>query len=525
LATIELRINQANLHRAAGDAAAEAAAWTSVLDLDHGNAKAHGRLAKILLQQGRTVEAAAHMEIVANQQAGDVEGWKRLARHRFKMGDLAGESAALRRALALQPRDNSALHRMAALAMESGDLEAAAGFLRTLAEASPGGPWHWRALADCLNRLGNTNGEALALDKALSSLGAPHNKVLAFALEAAHRLTGMGHELAPSAWERVLAYAPHSMEARAGLEETRLYGSSTKRDAAPAILQGARQRVLVVGNCQAFGVGRQLRSLCPGAEVRTVSIAEVRKPEDADALAARLAAMDVVITQRLDPSRYGELGSARLKRRTGQLAYYPNILFRGFHPDIARIGADPAYPVPNRGLHSAIVRSAHVLGVPRDQVPDLFNTYIYGVLGYFDEHAKSEAWQIGDAARSGLNLEPLLVEWRAIGVWVHIPNHPVPTVFRSIAKQTAADLGLETADVVVEPIDELKSLGTWPVYPEIAARLGLQGGLTFELGRDAPQMEIDEFIAHSYRIYAGLDPARLLRGVDDVVKTLRAEGV
>jgi tetratricopeptide (TPR) repeat protein len=513
--------------QARGDLPAEIEAWRALLVLDPAHVEAHARLSKIHLKLESPAEAIPHLAFLAEASPTDIDGWRRLARCRRAVGESVGELAAWQKLLALDPGDIQAHQRVVDLAL-SHEPGQAARSLRALAEAWPDDIARWTRLARCLGRMGDVEDEAQAWRRVLAAPTKRGREPYACLLRAARRLSALGDPNAAEAWRRTLAYDPLRTEAHARLAEMALYGHGDAGNAdatAPAIVRGIRPRVLVVGNCQAYGLGARLRASCPSAEIRTVGFAEAESVEDADALAGQWDRLDYVITQFTDLPEYGELRSSRLERRAGRLIYFPRIHFRGFQPDLLRAGARPLGPFPVKGFHSAIVMAAYGLNIPERQVPDLFNAYVFGVLGYFDEYAKAELYHLADARRWGIELEPLLADWRKHGAFVHVPNHPVLRVFQSFADMLAGELGLETAPEAETPSDDLEGFGVWPVYPEIGARLGVKGSLRFRLGRGMAAMQLDELVARSYRAYAALDPEQIRQSARETIEALRAEGL
>ncbi len=342
----------------------------------------------------------------------------------------------------------------------------------------------------------------------------------------ARRLGLLGDSAASAeAWRLVLAQDPHRAEGHARLAEIALYDAIEPVQKAPALPPRRRPRLVVIGNCQAYGLARCLRWLCPEAEVRAIGLAEIDDRTSADAIAAHHADADHVITQYVDAPAYGNLRSKLLRGSGKPMIYFPRINFRGFHPDLLRAGTAPLKGFPTKGFHSALILAAHARGVPQGEVSSLFNAYIYAVLGYFDEYAKAQRFHIQDARRFGVKLAPMIRDWRRNGVFVHVPNHPTLPVFWSIAQSVAGPLGLQGRDVDPALADDFETFGVWPVYPEIARRLDVEGSLEFRLGGSRAPIGLDELIDRSYRAYAALDHGLVLESVGEIVRILKREGV
>ena len=283
-------------------------------------------------------------------------------------------------------------------------------------------------------------------------------------------------------------------------------------------------RVAVVGNCQAIGVADCLRQLCLDIEVVGHSWGSIGSVEQANALAKDLLACDLVFSQFTKRPDYGDLRTANLRELCPRMLLFPKVLFTGFHPDL--VGVQGVH-TPLGVCHSNLIIAARLLDLPTGRVADLFNAYIYAVAGYFDEFDKAETYLLQSAASTDVPLEQALPEWRAHGVFVHVPSHPTIDALYSIAERLARRAGLESQAPGDVPPDRLAHSVVWPLYPEIGARLGLKGGLQFKpAGADAPVVELDEMIERSYRAYLRCDPSALLTpAITALCEALRAEGV
>jgi hypothetical protein len=283
-------------------------------------------------------------------------------------------------------------------------------------------------------------------------------------------------------------------------------------------------RVAVVGNCQAIALGHTLRWLCPDAEVEDHNWGLLRTQDEADALAERLRGHDVVITQYTSQESYGGLATERLEPQVRRLVLYPKVAFTGFHPDLIRL-KDVLSPLRDR--HSSLIAAAFVLGLPPARTEELFNAYVYAVAGFFDEFAKAEAYLVKQSAYTATPLAGELPAWKARGVFVHIPNHPLNWAMLSMARALAGQVGLAMREDEGLPSDLFAGSAIWPVYPEIARRLGAPGSLSFKPpGPGAVPIELDEMIERSLKAYGEADP-EVVRAprVLELAEILRREGV
>src|SRR5262249_20295512 len=123
-----------------------------------------------------------------------------------------------------------------------------------------------------------------------------------------------------------------------------------------------------------------------------------------------------------------------------------------------------------------------------------------GMLGYFDEYPKASTL-LGERL-SAVGLAPPAFD----GVFMYDPIHPTEEATWALGRSICRKIGSSPGDG--EP-PRLRGSGLeWPVYPEIAPRLGLTGALTFR-GIDGRQFGLGEVIAREYERYgAAASPLR-----------------
>lgn len=251
-------------------------------------------------------------------------------------------------------------------------------------------------------------------------------------------------------------------------------------------------RIGVLANCQRLGFADCVAALLPGHEMRVVGIGQLDRTSDLAAIADDLAACDLLFTQNLTAEWLGPLAMARLMPRAARAVVFPSIAFTGFQPD-SIVG-------PEQGLmgvaHSALAMACHAEGLPPDRAVRLFNAFTYGALGYFDQHDISFRFMTREARALGYDFGALIRE--APGVFMHTTNHPRIDVLMAVARAAVARAG-EPLRQAPLPHDRLEDIALWPVYPEIAARLGVAGGLTF--GAGARRFELREMVERSYDTY------------------------
>ena len=281
-------------------------------------------------------------------------------------------------------------------------------------------------------------------------------------------------------------------------------------------------RIAVLGNCQAAGVAASLCRLVPGAEVEAhelVTIGNGRPDKDPEKIARRISRHEIVFTQKYEQANAGPLRTSSLVKLAQRVELYPSISFEGFHPDATYIVSDGRHlHSPVGSYHSAIVAGAFLAGIPAKRTIGLFNAYVYGLLDFNARYDNAKAFLdvLGD--RTGIDLGGCVADWQEAGAWMHTINHPHLRVLFAVARMSLAKAGIPyeetaTADGMA---DRLALDTIWPLYPELARRLQLQGGgLTFIKGLgccrpgEPRELDLEDFVGQSYRIYSELPQATL----------------
>ncbi|MGG5818275.1 WcbI family polysaccharide biosynthesis putative acetyltransferase [Falsiroseomonas sp. HW251] len=262
-------------------------------------------------------------------------------------------------------------------------------------------------------------------------------------------------------------------------------------------------RIGVLGNCQVGGLAASLAALAPRASILAVRLDAMRQhggtaAENLDRLAGDLAACDVVFAQPVPP-RFGPLSGEAFAARARPVAL-PRMGFAGFHPDCCYV-RDGTGALLRGGLdvyNSALLVGCFLEGIPPARARRLFNAYAYASLGYFDVMAEELARLSAAWAALGFDLAAARAE--APAVFMLTTNHPRIGLLHGLARQALARAGLAASDAP-PPEDELARSIVWPVYPEIAERLGVEGGLGFQLSWRR-RLDPEEMVRASFAAYA-----------------------
>lgn len=265
-----------------------------------------------------------------------------------------------------------------------------------------------------------------------------------------------------------------------------------------------------------------MRLLAPRSPVRYLSMGTLKREHGhLDTLARVLRGADHVFSQAFPEGLIPGGGSLRLKEIEPRLTLVPSIVFSAFHPDMVYAGAasDLAAlklaPSPLGQYHSAIVLTAHRLGLDATRATGLFREEVFARLAYLDWWEPAVRELTGAAEQAGFALDRELTRWARRGAFMHLMNHPKAFVVGDIAKRLLRESGIEPAPVEVEDYlaDELVHDVVWPIYPPIAAQFGLPGSYLFKAkARDGafPVLyDLPGFVAASYALYDGMAPSDL----------------
>lgn len=283
---------------------------------------------------------------------------------------------------------------------------------------------------------------------------------------------------------------------------------------------GMRQPWLLLYNCQVMGLGNSLNLLCDDIDVEYYDPASFRK--QAKAILHRMQSYDRILVAPQLEHELGEewAGNAKVWR-------VPTISFNAYHPDICYLlESGSALKGPLGDYHSLIAYAAFVCGLSEARALGLYRESIYDSLGYFQRWDQARTALLENFAGHGFDISARFIDWSRRGPFMYSFNHPRVHCVRDVAETILARAGLGATYRDALPHDNLANGPIFPVYPEIAARLGVEGSHLFKLGGKYQFIQLDEFVSESFRIYrdkprVGIRP-EFARMLDKAVDTIRA---
>jgi hypothetical protein len=263
-------------------------------------------------------------------------------------------------------------------------------------------------------------------------------------------------------------------------------------------------KIFVVGSCQALPLARCLAAMNPSFVVE-------RYPLFSD-LSGVAGEDDIVFRQRDSRTLTGAT-----RRRNEFL--YPRIWFKAFHPDATAAFGPWGTVLPPMGEdHSSLVVYGWTRGMSAAETARLFCEPVFERLGFFDCWQPAKRALLEECNVVGLPFEAAFARLERSGCFMRLTSHPALIMMAEIARALVRLAGLPTVlDTPENYLDDpFVRHAIWPVYPEIADRLGLAGSYVFkpyDPATDVPALfGLDEFIARSYETYAAMSPGQLLCG-------------
>lgn len=196
---------------------------------------------------------------------------------------------------------------------------------------------------------------------------------------------------------------------------------------------------------------------------------------------------------------------AHLRCRNGMTIHFPNVSFRGFHPDFL----SPALQW-FRAHGSCIAAESWLRGYGEEKTLALFNHHTYSALGYYS------AWDAGIQALEqefsalAMNLYDFLPQWVHRGVFMCDTDHPRDFALQDIIDHLLGKNGVPVLQNVRDSYFDSNFQNRLPVYPEIAKYLSIpeEGGYTFRVTIPPVSpfewegsIALDEFIHLSFATY------------------------
>lgn len=256
-----------------------------------------------------------------------------------------------------------------------------------------------------------------------------------------------------------------------------------------------KNNVLIVSNCQATALAHSLSLMCPDVVAHPCSIQSFVK--NIETWKPKLKQYDAVFML----EQISGMGVSDLEQ-FGRIIWIPSFEFRGFQPDITHVGFKGAsIKGPMDDYHSIIIFAAFKSGLSVERTKQLFCDETYAALGYYDIWEIEKDRLIEYFKKFEFDLSEMLQHWIRQGCFMFTHNHPNIYIVYDMAKLFAKKLGVTVYETSIRPGDALAYGTQFPVYPDIAERLGIKGSLLFKSIGYVELMTLEEVIMNSFKAY------------------------
>tara|TARA_R110000868_G_scaffold18003_2_gene78270 strand:+ start:19106 stop:21046 length:1941 start_codon:yes stop_codon:yes gene_type:complete len=264
-------------------------------------------------------------------------------------------------------------------------------------------------------------------------------------------------------------------------------------------------RLSIISNCQKDSLAVCIDALNHGFEIDTYMIHEVM---------ADLDQLHTILNDSAFIFAHTPLRSVVPAEMAHKVTYFPNIAFSAYHPDLTfaracRNGGEPeAIFGPLHIYNSAIAVFGYKEGIPLDEILTFYNADSYARLGYFDQWTNARRELLTEGESCGIPLGALFERWSRNQAFMYSSNHPILLVMEDIARELLQRIGMfyfpESKHELLQ--DPLKAQPIWPIYPEIAERLGLRGSTSFKINDPHGAMDMRDFVRNSYEVFSSYSP-------------------
>jgi hypothetical protein len=278
--------------------------------------------------------------------------------------------------------------------------------------------------------------------------------------------------------------------------------------------------IVVIGNCQARPIA-QLIQANTGCALPYASITRARfikQLESRETNTIKILEYADLIFVHADHDTISLLGNVLPSSMT-KLRLIPRITFPAFHPDIDYIydsgGKHITGPVGD--YQSTIAFKAWKMGYDVAQAVGLFRDDIFAHLGFYEYWEPAMDALKKEGRETNLPLDTLIQKWGKSAVWMYSMNHPCFSVLADVTRAILQREQIPCIDAGTAErfaYDNLKDNAVWPIYPALAAKLGVESQPLFKPPKALASypvryMDLQSFVEASFEAYSHYKPDAL----------------
>lgn len=258
----------------------------------------------------------------------------------------------------------------------------------------------------------------------------------------------------------------------------------------------ARERWLVISNCQTHGFTNSLQALAPDVDV--VPLFPQSFNEAPFRHNRQLSRCDRLF---ISPGIETAMPRARLEQISSHVAL-PWFGFRAYQPDLVYAQHNgQTFKSPADDYHSGIALAAYRKGMSLADTCRLFTGRTFEACGLFGWWATERDRMVLHLKQIGIDISRHIRRWGRDDAFMYSNNHPKIRVLFDIAAELVRLTGREPFADATVPHDNLAYASGFAVYPEIGESLGVPGKYMFKTFDTYRQFGLDEFLAGSFAAY------------------------
>lgn len=270
------------------------------------------------------------------------------------------------------------------------------------------------------------------------------------------------------------------------------------------------KRFFIIGNCQTEVIANLIETMVPSSTAAAwlLTPKHLQEIDNPNALKYHFAEADLVFIQLPPGDPILDKINSLYEAYNSKIRLIPNINYTLYHPDMIYVQSDAGtIKGPMGEYHSALAFFAWKQGLSLRETKSLFNREIFAHVGYFEHAMPSAKMLIETGAAVSLPLDALLERWGKLGCFMHTMNHPKLSVLADVTRAALIREGITYIPGIDQYVDDPLALHPcWPVYPEIAETLGIEGSYYFKRSTnrslDKLQMiDLEDFIIGSFETY------------------------
>lgn len=274
------------------------------------------------------------------------------------------------------------------------------------------------------------------------------------------------------------------------------------------------ETLLISGNCQRYAIAAQLSQWFPAWKIRTFDTSTSLKPgAEVENLHKQLE--DATLWIALGQSAALQDIQPSLKAPGVKVVRVPELGFAAYHPDVCFVQYQHSGQRPKHLFHSAIVAWAYRKGCSIEETSQLFNAATFKSLGYFDAWKDSVTYlrRVFQASDLVDDFEEFFFFVKRQGCFMYTFNHPRTYAISQLCRLLCNKLLLQPpTNFNLQAAETALAATQWPVYPEIAARLGEGSGSYHWIYNYKIIDSLSQFVDEAFEDYrqSGIAPHNLV---------------